>query len=217
MDLSRAIYAYMLAAKLKTNDPELSDIFVKKNPTYFPNKSDTLYEKGQKQKQKNKEQVEDFQESLFNKKKEILDRRKKQKETENKKNLLQNMPSLVPIQEVPVYNPGTYNPGTYNPGTYNPGTSSLRQGPVTINTRDTRDTRDTYGLYNDINTQQFDHRGPVSVHGPVPVHIPRVNPQVQQGPRPEGPGPEGPTITIGASKGPVLKTFLKNKNIKNKF
>ena len=42
--LARTIYTLKIAAKLKKNNPELSDEFIKKNNTYFPNKTDTLVE-----------------------------------------------------------------------------------------------------------------------------------------------------------------------------
>lgn len=42
--LARVIYTLKVAAKLKKNNPEASDIFINKNTSYFPNKSDRLVE-----------------------------------------------------------------------------------------------------------------------------------------------------------------------------
>lgn len=38
--LARVVFILKVAAKLKKNNPELSDAFIRKNKSYFPNKSD---------------------------------------------------------------------------------------------------------------------------------------------------------------------------------
>jgi hypothetical protein len=42
--LARVVYTLSIAAKLKKNNPETSDVFIQKNPSYFPNKTDRLVE-----------------------------------------------------------------------------------------------------------------------------------------------------------------------------
>lgn len=88
--LARVIYTLKVAAKLKKNNPELSDVFIKKNDSYFPNKTDQQVEftKGTIESKVKSDGHPDPMQNIEIKKNKIAERKKKELEKKEREKYL---------------------------------------------------------------------------------------------------------------------------------